>query len=54
MGRYGWVEGEVSGIFWEISENLGEISEKFPENGPDLLKFTEITEILKSLKIQYN
>ena len=47
----------MSGIFWEISENLVEISGisgKFPENGPDLLKFTEITEILKSLKIQYN
>ena len=32
---YGWVEGEVSGIFWEISENMGEISQKFPETGPN-------------------
>ena len=28
VGGYGWVEGEVSGIFWEISEKLGEISGK--------------------------
>ena len=64
VGRYGWWRvrcREFSGKFpkiWEkfprkfreISGNSG----KFPENGPDLLKFTEITEILKSLKIQYN
>ena len=34
-GGYGWVEDELSGIFWKISENLGEISGKFPENGPN-------------------
>ena len=57
-GGFGWVEGEVSEIFWgnfrKLWRNFPENSEKFPENGPDLLKFTEITEILKSLKIQYN
>ena len=31
-GGFGWVEGEVSEIFWEISENLGEISQKIPRN----------------------
>ena len=41
-GGFGWVEDEESEIFGEISENLGEISQKFPENGPDLLKFSEI------------
>ena len=50
---YGWVEGEVSGrSFREISTIFGEMSKnvlkifrnfrEFPENGPDLLKFTEI------------
>ena len=60
-GKHGgkWVEGEVSGIFREISDNFrrsfSEFSDKFsefPEIGPDLLKFSEITEILKPLKIQ--
>ena len=55
------MEGEVSEFFWEISENLGEISQKIPRNFRktdriywNLVKFSEITEILKSLKIQYN
>ena len=56
---YGWVEGEVSGSFREISTIFGEMSKnvlkifrnfrEFPENGPDLLKFTEI-HIVKLLK----
>ena len=49
VGRYGWVEGEVSGIFWEISENLGEISQKIPRNFRNFReisgKWTGFTEI---------
>ena len=46
MGGYGWVEGdEVLGISREIFDNFRknfqEFSEKFSENGWDLLKFTE-------------
>ena len=41
-GGFGWVEGEVSEIFWEISENLGEIPRKFRENSGKRTGFTEI------------